>query len=45
VIVDLARAPAFSRIDSRWETYQADAARTIWMDDVAIGEMRIDCAP
>jgi hypothetical protein len=26
-----------------WESYQADAARTIWLDDVAIGRTRIGC--
>jgi hypothetical protein len=38
-------APTFSRIDLGWESYQADAARTIWIDDVAIGEVRLGCAP
>lgn len=38
-------APTFSRIDLGWESYQADAARTIWIDDVAIGLTRLGCAP
>jgi hypothetical protein len=38
-------APTFSRIDLGWESYQADAARTLWIDDVAIGEVRLGCAP
>jgi hypothetical protein len=38
-------APTFSRIDLGWESYQADAARTIWIDDVAIGSVRLGCAP
>ncbi len=38
-------APTFSRIDLGWESYQADAARTIWIDDVAIGAVRLGCAP
>jgi hypothetical protein len=38
-------APTFSRIDLGWESYQADAARTIWIDDVAIGTVRLGCTP
>ncbi|MGA7124221.1 MAG: hypothetical protein WBY94_29235 [Polyangiaceae bacterium] len=36
-------APSFSQVDVGWESYQADAARTIWLDDVAIGSTRIGC--
>lgn len=36
-------APTFERIDLGWESYQADDARTIWIDDVAIGTERIGC--
>lgn len=36
-------APTVERIDLGWESYQADAARTIWIDDVAIGAQRIGC--
>ncbi len=36
-------APAFREIDLGWESYQADDARTIWLDDVAIGPTRIGC--
>jgi len=38
-------APTFSRIDLGWESYQADPARTIWIDDVALGTQRLGCAP
>jgi hypothetical protein len=36
-------APSFQQIDVGWESYQADAARTIWIDDVAIGAAPIGC--
>ncbi len=36
-------APTFERIDVGWESYQADDARTIWIDDLAIGTERIGC--
>ncbi len=36
-------APTFERIDVGWESYQADDARTLWIDDVAIGTQRIGC--
>jgi hypothetical protein len=36
-------APSFDRIDLGWESYQADDARTIWIDDVAIGTEKIGC--
>jgi hypothetical protein len=38
-------APQFKRIDVGWESYQADAARTMWIDDVALGTQRLGCAP
>jgi hypothetical protein len=38
-------APTFSRIDLGWESYQADGARTIWIDDVALGTQRLGCPP
>jgi hypothetical protein len=36
-------APAFTRIDVGWESYQPDDARSLWIDDVAIGDQRIGC--
>jgi hypothetical protein len=36
-------APIFERIDVGWESYQADEARTLWIDDVVIGTERIGC--
>jgi hypothetical protein len=36
-------APSFERIDLGWESYQADDARVIWIDDVAIDTQRIGC--
>lgn len=36
-------APTFDRIDLGWESYQADDARTIWIDDVAIGTKQLGC--
>ncbi len=37
------QAPAFSRVDIGWESYQTDDERTIWIDDVAIGTERVGC--
>jgi hypothetical protein len=39
------QAPTFSRIDLGWESYQTDDARTIWIDDVALGTQRLHCPP
>jgi hypothetical protein len=36
-------APQFTQIDLGWETYQAEDARNIWLDDVAIGPQRVGC--
>ncbi len=36
-------APTFERVDLGWESYQADDARAIWIDDVAIGTSKIGC--
>ncbi|MBV9949578.1 MAG: hypothetical protein JOZ69_22240 [Myxococcales bacterium] len=36
-------APSFQQIDVGWESYQADDARTIWIDDLAIGTASIAC--
>ena len=36
-------APQFKRIDLGWESYQADGARTLWIDDVALGTERLGC--
>ncbi len=35
--------PAFSRILLGWESYQTDAPREVWIDDVAIGTSKIGC--
>jgi hypothetical protein len=36
-------APLFRQIDLGWESYQADDARTLWIDDVAVATTRIGC--
>jgi hypothetical protein len=36
-------APTFERLDVGWESYQEDDARTIWIDDVAIGTEKLGC--
>jgi hypothetical protein len=36
-------APSFERVELGWESYQADDARTIWIDDVALGTARLGC--
>jgi hypothetical protein len=36
-------APQFAQIDLGWESYQADDARNLWIDDVGIGTARIGC--
>jgi hypothetical protein len=38
-------APRVERIDLGWESYQADGARTIWIDDVAISTQKLGCPP
>ena len=38
-------APTFSTLDLGWESYQTDDARTLWIDDVAIGTSRLGCPP
>jgi hypothetical protein len=36
-------APSFSRINLGWESYQPDAVRTMWIDDVALSTEQIGC--
>lgn len=36
-------APSFDRIDLGFESYQADDARNLWIDDVAIGTQKLGC--
>jgi hypothetical protein len=36
-------APQFDFLDVGWESYQTDEARTLWLDDVALGTERIGC--
>ncbi|HXN30793.1 MAG TPA: hypothetical protein VN894_02985 [Polyangiaceae bacterium] len=36
-------SPTISQVDVGWESYQADDARTMWIDDVAFGTTRIGC--
>ncbi|MDP9033352.1 MAG: hypothetical protein M3O50_00970 [Myxococcota bacterium] len=36
-------APSFQQLDVGWESYQADDARTIWIDDLAYGQARVGC--
>jgi hypothetical protein len=37
------QAPNYTQLDVGWESYQADGAHTIWLDDVAYGPARIGC--
>lgn len=36
-------APSFERIAIGWESYQADEARVMWIDDVALSATRVGC--
>jgi hypothetical protein len=36
-------APSFEQLDLGWESYQADDARTMWVDDVVISTTRVGC--
>ena len=36
-------APSFERIELGWESYQADEARVLWIDDVVLSKQRIGC--
>jgi len=36
-------APTFADLELGWESYQQDDARTLWIDDVAIGTQRLSC--
>jgi hypothetical protein len=38
-------APTVEQVDVGWESYQADGARTMWIDDVGIGAQRLGCPP
>ncbi|WP_437528513.1 hypothetical protein WME79_45680 [Sorangium sp. So ce726] len=38
-------APAFDSVGLGWESYQADSARSMWIDDVVIGTGPIGCPP
>jgi hypothetical protein len=38
-------APRFDRLDLGWESYQQDSARTLWIDDVAVGTTKLGCPP
>ncbi|WP_437723974.1 hypothetical protein [Sorangium sp. So ce861] len=38
-------APEFTSIGFGWESYQTDAPRTMWIDDVVIGTGPIGCPP
>lgn len=38
-------APAFDTISFGWESYQPDAPRTMWIDDVVISTEPIGCPP
>jgi len=37
--------PSFERVYVGWESYQADPAREVWIDDVALGTSKIGCPP
>jgi hypothetical protein len=41
--IDTWAAPAFTRLDVGWESYQADDARSIWIDDVVISSSQVSC--
>jgi hypothetical protein len=36
-------APDFSELEIGWESYQNDAARTLYIDDVVVSTKRIGC--
>lgn len=38
-------APVFTQLDVGLESYQADSARTMWVDDVAFGTAPLSCMP
>ena len=38
-------APTFDRLDLGWESYQADDARTVYIDDVVIATTKVGCPP
>jgi len=38
-------APTFDRLDLGWESYQADDARTVYIDDVVISATKVGCPP
>jgi hypothetical protein len=35
--------PTFERVYVGWESYQTDAAREVWIDDVALGTTQLGC--
>jgi hypothetical protein len=35
--------PTFEKLSVGWESYQTDAAREVWIDDIAIGTTQIGC--
>jgi hypothetical protein len=37
------QAPVFDRIDLGWESYQEDETRSLWIDDVALGDRPLSC--
>ncbi|MEZ5931878.1 MAG: hypothetical protein R3F54_08010 [Alphaproteobacteria bacterium] len=37
------QAPIFDRINLGWESYQQDGERSLWIDDVAIGDRPLAC--
>lgn len=38
-------APTFQELHLGWQAFQADAERTLWIDDVALNTTRVGCAP
>jgi len=38
-------APRFDTLEVGWESYQTDEARTLWLDDLALGTERLGCPP
>lgn len=38
-------APTFDRLDLGWESYQADDARTLYIDDVVVSTTKVGCPP
>jgi hypothetical protein len=38
-------APTFASVELGWESYQADSARTLYLDDIVVATARVGCPP